>query len=276
MGLAHLGVIRVLERENIIPCAIVGTSMGAIIGALWASGKSSEEITKIALEFEISDFLEGITYKIPFGNVFTRFLQAQEAFGNMLAKRGLISGIRVRKHLDEVFQGKSFQDTEIPFFCNAVDLLSGMEIMINDGPLADGVYASMAYPGFFEPFDREEELLCDGSVLNNYPVWIARQFGCRRVIGVNVGHYHRIPSSELDNALAVIFRSFITSCQTQRRNRNDKAHLTLHFQTPGSSSFDFGDAEKIIRSGEDAAVKWLGTIKRTIHSPIAKRRIIKV
>ena len=276
LGLAHLGVLKVLEKENLRPCAISGTSMGAIIGALWATGYSSEEMIRIALDFRISDFMEGITYKIPFGNMLIKFLQAEEAFGNMLAKRGLINSLKVRNYLNELFQGKTFQETEIPFYCNAVDLLTGHEMILHDGLLSDGVYSSMAYPGFFEPLERAEELLCDGSVLNNYPVWIARRFGCSRVIGVDVGHYSRISSSEIDNALTVMFRSFVTSCQTQRRKKIDKANLTLHLEKPGSTSFNFEDAEKIIQSGEEAAFKELRAIKRTIHAPITRRRTINI
>ena len=276
LGLAHLGIIKVLEQENLRPCTIAGTSMGAIIGALWATGHTSEEMKQIALSFDIADFLEGITYKIPFDNIFTKFLQAEEAFGNMLTRRGINNGLKIRNYLNELYQGKTFQDTEIPFYCNAVDLLTGNEVIMNDGLLADGVYASMAYPGFFEPLERAEELLCDGSVQNNYPVWIARRFGCRKVLGVDVGHYSRIPSGEIDNALAVIFRSFVTACQTQKRNRKDYATLTLNLGKPESTSFDFKDAEKLIETGEQAARQWLGTIKRSLYFPITKRRIINV
>ena len=210
LGLAHLGVIKVLERENLRPSMIVGTSMGAIVGGLWAFGYSSEEMEQIALDFDISDYLEGITYKLPFDNLITKFLQAEEAFGNMLGKRGINNGLKIRGYLNKLFQNKSFQDTKIPFYCNSVDLLTGHEMIMNDGSLGDGIYASMAYPGFFAPLERTEELLCDGSVQNNYPVWIARQFGRRRVIGVDVGHYGRIPSANLENGISVILRSFTT------------------------------------------------------------------
>ena len=275
LGLAHLGVIKVLERNRLKPRLIAGTSMGAVIGALWATGHSSAEIEQIVLDFNISDYLEGITYKLPFRNQVTKFLQAEEAFSNILTRRGINNGLKIRGYLNSLYEDKTFQETDIPFYCNAVDLISGNEMIINDGPLADGVYASMAYPGFFEPMDRAEELLCDGSVLNNYPVWIARQFSCRRVIGVDVGSYSRMPSSHLNNGLAIILRSFTTSQQTQKRSRNDKATLTLHLRTSGSTSFDFDDSRKLIEIGEKAAERRIRSIKTAIYSPICFRRTIK-
>jgi len=275
LGLAHLGVIKVLEREKLTPHMIVGTSMGAIIGALWATGHSAVEMEEIALSFNISDYMEGITHKIPFDNSFIKFLQAEEALGTILSKRGVNNGIKVRNYLNELYEGKSFQETDIPFYCNAVDLLTGHEMIMNDGTLADGVYASMAYPGFFEPLDRAEELLCDGSVQNNFPVWIARQFGSRRVIGIDVGYYKRIASSDMDNGLSVILRSFQTACQTQRRTRKDKATVRLHLRSPRGNSFDFNDNSSLIRAGEEAAEKWLKTLKTAIYSPIIFPRTIE-
>jgi NTE family protein len=274
LGLAHLGVIKILKRENLIPKMIVGTSMGAVIGALWATGRTFEEMQEIALDFSISNYLEGVSYRFPSSKL-TKVLQAGEAFGNLLTRRGIDNGIRIRTFLNGLFGEKSFQDTEIPFYCNAVDLLTGHEMIMNDGPLADGIYASMAFPGFFEPLERGEELLCDGSVRNNYPVWIARHFGCRKVLGVDAGNFSRVSSGSIENGISVIFRSFITACQTQKRTWNDKASLTLHLGSSKMSSFDFNDAAQLIKTGEDTAEKWIGRIKRTIYSPAPIRRTIE-
>lgn len=273
LGLAHLGVIKVLERENLIPDMIVGTSMGAIVGAMWATGHSSAEMEIIARDFNIFTFLDGVTYKIPFSNTLTRFLQAEEAFGNMLTRRGINNGLKIRSFLDKMYEQKTFQDTKIPFYCNAVDLLTGHEMILNDGPLSDGVYASMAYPGFFEPLETPASLLCDGSVQNNYPVWIARQFGMRKVIGVNVGNYRKVPSGEIDNGLSVIFRSFVTACQTQKRTYRDRAGLTLHLPSE-ATSFDFEEVHRFIARGEEAAQSCLRQIRTTLYSPVTRRRTI--
>jgi NTE family protein len=274
LGLAHIGVIKVLEQEKLKPHMIVGTSMGAIIGALLATGCNSDEMIKIAGEFNIADYLEGITYKLPFDNLLIRFLQAEEAFGNMLAKRGMDNGIKIRSYLNQLFHDKTFQETDIPFYCNAVDLLKGHEMVIHDGMLADGVYASMAYPGFFEPLERVKELLCDGSVLNNYPVWIARQFSRHNVLGVDVGHYSPISSGELENGLAIIFRSFITACQTQKKTWKDKATLTLHLDSLQGTSFDFNDESALIEAGEKGARKHIRAIKAAVKLPALTRRTI--
>jgi NTE family protein len=229
LGLAHLGVIKVLDREGFYPDLIAGTSMGAVIGALWANGSSIKEMETIARDFNIQDFQEGITFK----------------------------------------------ETKIPFYCNAVDLLQGNEIVIHDGSLSDGVYASMAYPGFFSPLERPDSLLCDGSVINNYPVWIARQFGRTKVLGVDVSAYENVSPNELNNGLAILFRAYLTACQTQKRRFGDRANLTLHIKSD-RTGFDFVDIEGCINRGEEAALKGLKEIKRTLKYPLPGRRILKV
>jgi len=275
LGMAHLGVLKVLEQEGYRPGLIAGTSMGAIIGGLWASGHSVKEIEEIARDFDILDFQEGITYRLPFHNMLTRFLQAEEALGTLLTERGINNGLKIRTFLDRIFSGKSFQETEIPFYCNAVDLLKGNEIVIHDGPLADGIYASMAYPGFFAPLDRPDSVLCDGSVLNNYPVWIARFFGHTRVLGVDVGCYKPVSRKDLENALAVVFRSYLTACQTQKRGRQDRANLTLHINSE-ITGFDFDNIDSCIKCGEEAALKSLKEIRKAITRPFPGKRILEL
>jgi len=273
--MAHLGVLKVLEKEGHRPDMIVGTSMGAIIGGLWATGHSAGEIEEIAGDFDILDFQEGITYRLPFHNMLSRFLQAEEALGTLLSEKGINNGLKIRSFLDEIFEGKSFQETEIPFYCNAVDLLKGNEMVMHDGPLSEGVYASMAYPGFFAPLETPDAVLCDGSVINNYPVWIARFFGASRILGVDVGSYRTIPRRELENALSVVFRSYLTACQTQRRDHNDRATLTLHINSE-LTGFDFENIQSCIRCGEKAAGMSLNEIKKAIKSPFPGKRILEL
>jgi len=275
LGMAHLGVLKVLEQEGYHPHLIAGTSMGAIIGALWAVGHTVSEIEEITKDFDILDFQEGITYRLPFHNMLTRFLQAEEALGTLLAEKGINNGLKIRTYLDKIFSGMSFQDTEIPFYCNAVDLLKGNEIIIHDGSLADGVYASMAYPGFFAPLERPDSVLCDGSVLNNYPIWIARLFGHSRILGVDVGSYKPIAREELENALSVVYRSYLTACQTQKRGKKDKATLTLHINSD-LTGFDFQDISSCIKCGEEAALKSLKEIRKAITHPLPGKRILEL
>jgi NTE family protein len=274
LGMAHLGVLKVLDGEGYIPDLIAGTSMGAIIGALWANGSSVREMEDIAREINIMDFQEGMTFRIPFNNPVTRFLQAEEALGILVKEKGINNGLKIRSFLDEIFKGNTFQDTRIPFYCNAVDLLKGNEIVIHDGLLSDGTYASMAYPGFFSPLERPDSLLCDGSVINNYPVWIAREFGPSRVLGIDVGAYKTASRSELNNALAILFRSYLTSCQTQKRTGKDRANLTLHIKSD-RSSFNFENIEACIRRGEEAAMARLKDIKKALTCPLPGKRILE-
>jgi len=167
-GLAHVGILKVLQREQIPIAVISGTSMGGIVGAMHAVGKSTEEMEAVALKHgEISQIFKLIDLR--------------------LLGSGLLGGKRIKKLLAEVLGAETtFADLQIPFAVAAVDYNSGREVVLKDGNLADAVRATMSVPGVFEPVDLGGYKLLDGGVLDNVPVGVARSLGAEKVIAVDV------------------------------------------------------------------------------------------
>jgi NTE family protein len=167
-GLAHIGVLKVLEREQIPIGAIAGTSMGGIIGALYAAGKSAADIEAEARRH--GDI--GQIFKL----VDVRFLGS-----------GLLKGKRVKKLLAEMLGAETtFADLRVPLAVIAVDYNSGREMVLKTGRLVDAVRATMSVPGIFEPVELGGCQLLDGGVLDNVPVGTARSLGADKIIAVDV------------------------------------------------------------------------------------------
>jgi len=167
-GLAHIGILKVLQREQIPIAAIAGTSMGGIVGALYAAGKSLEEIEAEALKR--GDI--GQIFKL----IDLRFMGS-----------ALLKGNRIRKLLAEMLGADAtFADLRLPFAVVAADYNSGREVVLKAGKLVDAVRATMSVPGVFEPVEIEGYQLVDGGVLDNVPVGVARELGADKVIAVDV------------------------------------------------------------------------------------------
>ena len=163
-GLAHLGALRVLESAGVKIEIVTGTSAGALIGALFAAGKSPDEIEAIARQWTLRLFLTG------------------DGCG-----AGLLSTDGIR-HVVEIELGRNRRIEELPraFACVAVDLESQAEVIFDSGRIADAVCASAAFPGFFAPVSLDGRRLIDGGTLNPVPCDVARQLGAERVIAVDL------------------------------------------------------------------------------------------
>ena len=173
-GLAHVGVLKVLERENIPIDIIAGCSMGAFIGALWAIGLTSGQIEDIVLEYN-DDFKKTITL---LGDV-------------CFPKMSIAKGERIRSFLKKHIGDKTFHDIKVPLKVVACNLTKREKIVFDSGSLADAVMASIAIPGVFAPSRINKDLIIDGGILEPVPVGTLIKMGIKRVIAVNV-----LPSPE--------------------------------------------------------------------------------
>jgi len=149
-GFAHVGMLEVLEENGIRPDYIAGTSMGAIIAGMYAVGYSVKRIKEITLNFKNIEIIP------------TKYL-------NLLHESVLKSDFIVEA-LNQLFDGKTFEDCKIPFYTVAVDLESGKEIMFNKGPLNKAILASVSIPIIFPPTFHEDRYLIDGGILENVPL----------------------------------------------------------------------------------------------------------
>ncbi|MDR3276959.1 MAG: patatin-like phospholipase family protein [Treponema sp.] len=193
-GLAHLGFLRaLLERGWPEPSLVVGTSMGAIIGGLYASGTGLGELHRYVLEeFDITKHLDGFTFKL--AEPVARVFQAGKLLGNLAAKPGIDSGEHIEALIDRFLGVKTFEETRIPFRCNAVDLVSGQEVVFRSGPLGRAIHASMSIPMIFAPVTEtgpngRAMCLVDGGLADNLPVHIAEAEGFSRILAVDVGGF---------------------------------------------------------------------------------------
>ncbi len=167
-GLAHIGVLKVLQRERIPIDVITGTSMGGIVGALFAVGKSTEEMETEALK------------RGDIGQIF-------KLIDLRLIGSGLLGGKRIKKLLAEMLGAETtFADLRVPFAVVSSDYTSGREVVLKEGKVVDAVRATMSVPGVFEPVELNNCQLLDGGVLNNVPVDVARELGAEKVIAVDV------------------------------------------------------------------------------------------
>ncbi|MGP8330314.1 MAG: patatin-like phospholipase family protein [Methanosarcinaceae archaeon] len=167
-ALTQIGVLKVMELEKILPDIIVGSSMGAFIGGIYATGVSIDKIEKVACQTSIK---------------FTAKMLAPS-----LPTSGLVDHNRVRKFLKELGAGVNIEDMNIPFAAIATDFTTGEEVILNSGSLIEAIISSVAMPVLFKPNYYQQKFLVDGGVINPLPVNIANKMGAEIVIAVNVAH----------------------------------------------------------------------------------------
>jgi NTE family protein len=264
MGLAHIGVLRELEDAGFPrPSLVAGTSMGAIVGGLYAIGMSPAKMESFVLsEFNITDYLDSFVFKIdgPFG----RIIQTGQALTILAGKPGIDPGQRALELLESLTAGKSFDETEIPFRCNAVDLISAKEIVFDSGSLAKAMRASMSLPIFFEPFEYNDMCFVDGGLLNNMPVNIARNEGFDRVMAVNVTNFAPGKPENLRNGPQVIFRSIDCVLHAQDEGGKAQADLTVTIKV-AAALFSFYKQKELIEVGKKTVSKNLNALEDFFH-----------
>ncbi len=167
-GNAHIGVLKVLEREGIPVDFLAGTSMGGLIGAGYAAGISPREMETEAIRMSrLPRLLELVDRKMP--------------------RQGVITGERLHAYVIEALGGETtFDDLKIPLALVTVDINSGQEVVIRQGRVADAVRATMSVPGLVAPLEMDGRRYVDGGLLNNMPVDVARQAEVDVVIAVDV------------------------------------------------------------------------------------------
>ena len=265
-GLAHLGVLRELERQHVPIDYIAGTSAGALIGGMYASGLSVDEI-----ELRIKDLdLQAISFAKEDRRQTTQNrrnldYQANNAVDVSVSDSGTVSlpiaisdGTQVEAVLRDILKDRpydiDFDKLPIPFRAVASDLATGQIVVIKNGQMVQALRASMAIPGVFAPVAKGDKLLVDGMVARNLPVDVARQMGATRIIAVDVGSDLRT-KDELNSVVAVSDQ--IVGLLVKRNVDEQVATLTkkdILIRPPLGklSNLDFKSAHTAIKSGETA------------------------
>ncbi len=165
-GLSHIGVLRWLEENNIQVTSVTGTSIGALLGGLYAHGKTVSEIENIALKIDLK--------------------QVVNLFSPTISKSGITSGKKVEEYLQSLFGDINIEELKIPFKAVSTDINSGNEVVFCKGRIIDAIRASISIPLVFEPVIRDSGILVDGGLVNPLPVNIASESFSDPIIAVNV------------------------------------------------------------------------------------------
>ena len=268
-GLAHIGVLKVLEEQGIKIDYIGGTSMGAIIGGLYASGYTANELDSIfnqqnfdiliqddlprrAKTFYEKEDSEKYAITLPFDNFDISFPTGLFKGQNIY---NLMS--RLTMHVSDV---DDFSNLQIPFFCVAANVETGEEVILDKGSLAKAISASGAIPTILSPIKIDDQLLTDGGVANNYPVEELRRRGAEFIIGVDVQD-SLVQRDKLRSVFEIM--SQISNFRTISDMR-EKIPLTDIYIKPDISPFSvmsFDDGNAIIDSGRVAALRKLPELK---------------
>jgi len=269
LGLSEIGVIRWLEENHIPVDAIAGTSMGSIIGAMYATGMTPKDIQKFADQINWDEaFLPGIAYQ----QLSFRRKQDRRNFlvstplglkHGLGGPNGFNSGQLVGLLLDRialrVFDQPTFDDFPIPFRCVATDLLTGERVVLHDGPLAKAVRASMAIPGLFTPIRWDGRVLADGGMVENVPVETVREMNVDAIIAVQL----RVPPAEpteLESISGVLARA-VDVMITGNENRSlALAQAKIVVDTTGFSVTDYARLQSLVELGYKSAASQSATL----------------
>jgi NTE family protein len=270
-GLAHIGVLRWFEEHHIPIDYLAGTSMGGLIGGLYATGHSPAELERIVNVINWDAVLSGQT---PYRELPFRRKQDMRAFPNGLelglkggvqAPGGLISGQEVKlviaRYVLPYTNAKSFDDFPIPFRCVATDLVSGNAVVFKDGSLADALRATMSIPGAFSPVRQDGKVLADGGLLNNLPTDVVRQMGADVVIGVHLTTGPVAPKN-VSSLFQVASGSTDVMIDANELRGMEQADVLITVSLPGFSTLGFSRVQEIIPIGHSAAEQRSQVLRR--------------
>ncbi len=262
-GLAHVGVLKVLEELNIRPDYITGVSMGSIVGGLYAIGYSAHELDSVVKAIDWNAvFGDELAFNQVGYNVKQDYRNYQiNLSGNSLNEIGLPLGVVDGQRISEFFSElcwratgtDSFDDFPIPFRCTATDIISGQSFVFDSGSLPQAMRASMAIPTAFTPVIQGDMLLVDGGVINNFPVQECIDMGADIVIGVYVGSDEDAKATDFKTMVEVLSHSASFMGVVNSRKLMHKLDLKIAPVIDGYGVESFGKSKEIVDIGEAAA-----------------------
>lgn len=262
-GLAHIGVLKVLEEAGIRPDFIAGTSMGSIVGGLYAIGYSADDLDKISRE---TDWLDVIADRVSRRNLTIEEKEDADRFilnipikeKKLVIPSGVINGQSIQNLLNTlcapVYGIRDFDEFQIPFLCVATDIESGKEVVFRHGYLPAALRASMSIPSIFNPIEINDILLVDGGVVNNFPVKLLKERGADIIIGVDVG-FQYYKKEQLNSMLRIIEQSIFFYGEALNKENRQLVDILIEPDLQGYNASSFNSDVVIIAKGEEAARK---------------------
>jgi NTE family protein len=261
-GLAHIGVLQWMEEHHIPADNVAGTSMGGLIGGMYASGFDSQQMR---------DFIHSVPWDKMFlsGPEYASLSYRRREDHNdypTVFEFGLKNGLHLPQAISSGHQVglvisnfaapygemQSFNDLPTPFRCVAVDLVEGKQVVFSEGSLGVALRSTMSLPAIFSPVRDGKRILVDGGVLNNLPVDVIKQMGSKIIIAVALGYPDMKPGS-LENLLGIASRSLDTMIAANQQYALENADIIIAPNLAGLLSSDFLKSEEFIRRGYEAA-----------------------
>jgi NTE family protein len=245
-GLAHIGLLKVFEREEIKVDLVVGTSMGAVIGAAHCLGFNASTVEKTATSLSWTDL-----------------------FDPTIPTQGLIEGAKMEKVLRELLKNKTFLDINLPLAVVTTDIEKAEEVVCTSGDLIKLVRASCSWPGIFNPIKIDNRLLVDGGIKNSVPVSIAKKLGADFIIACDVG-FCVTTHLEINNIIRLILQSFQIMGEELNTYQSKQADVIVEPDLGDIDQGAFDRSTEIIHRGQEAAEKAMFKLRRTLG--MKKRR----
>lgn len=246
-GLAHVGVLQALEDEKIAIDCICGSSMGAVIGGIYAAGTDVDMLAKVIPTLDARKYFDMVNPK----------------------KGGLLRGQRFQELIRLFTKNRTFSETDIPFSCVAVDI-ENVELVILNAPtmrVDEAIRASMSIPGVFQPYTLDGRLLVDGGVLSRVPLTPLRSMDVDIVIGVDVG-YRKDQNAKMAKPETLIDFVFaatdIMSWEMAKRDE-ENADVMIYPTVSDCDRNSFSDAQKAICAGYEAAMAAMPQIRKGLE-----------
>ena len=251
-GLAHVGVLEVLEREGIPIDIIAGTSIGSAVGALYARQKDAAQVKKEAMSLD--------------------WKRLAILLDPIFSKGGLLGGKRIMNLLRRFIGDVKFNDLEIPLACIATDLFTGEEVVLNEGSVIEAVRASISIPLIFSVVNWEGRYLVDGGLVNQVPISVAKQMGADFVIAVDITPSKGERASFLakhkegkgPGILQVMAQTIYLSSYRNAEMSSQHADVIIHPSLAHIGPGEFYRARECILEGELAALDHIPHIKRLL------------
>lgn len=272
-GLTHIGVLRELEKNNFKPNLIAGTSVGAIIGAMYSATLDTHWV-----ENRIKNFINSDEFKIiglnrinskteddySFLQMATEFVKKTIQINIVNERLGLLKSDRLKDALRYLLPVRKFSDLKLPFSCSSVDLHTGKDIIFKDGNLLDAVLASSAIPGYIQPIKYKDMLLTDGGVSRPIPAQMVIDNGSEFTIGVSADIQKFNPINNL-NLIQILGRTEQITTKKLSKFNNKILDVFLEPDTLNLFWGDFSKIDVLIKNGENKVIENLEMIKYTYN-----------
>jgi NTE family protein len=248
-GLAHIGVLEVLEEEGIAVDMIAGTSAGAAIGALYAQDKSARQIKEVALN--------------------ASWRRVVSLVDLTFSRSGFIGGAKIKNLLKSIIGDIEFSDLKIPMACVATDIGSGEEVVISKGSVLEGVRASISVPVIFTAVKWQDKYLVDGGLVNPVPVSTVREMGADFIIAVNVipdvgDRNQQAKGFKQPNIFNIMLQSLYITTYSAVRSSLEGADIVIEPHLKHIGYVDFHRGQDCISQGKRAARELIPQIKKQL------------